>query len=62
MIKLKKISVLKKRKKTRENLGEPFKPRQRSQIYNPLNPRLELNQKFQFLTNLILINQSKSSN
>jgi len=41
MIKLKKISVLKKRKKkTRENLGEPFKPKQRSQICNPLNPRL----------------------
>jgi hypothetical protein len=58
----KNISFKKEKKKTRENLGEPFKPKQRSQICNPLNPRLELNQKSQFLTNLILINQSKSSN
>ena len=55
----KKISFKKEKKNPRKH-NEPFKPRQRSQICNPVNPRLRLHQEFQFLTNLILIKQSKS--
>jgi len=38
MLKLKKLSTLKKRGKAQENLSEPSKLEQRFQTRNPLNP------------------------
>jgi len=50
-----------KRKKPQENLNEPSKLEKISQTHNSLNSRLGLNREAQFLTNLILISQSKSN-
>jgi hypothetical protein len=44
MIKLKKTSILKKKKKLIKKSRKPSKPKQRSQIHNLLNPRYWLNQ------------------
>jgi hypothetical protein len=57
----KKTSTLKKEIKTQKNSSEPYKLEQRSQTCNPLNFRPGMNQVFQSLTKLILINQSKSN-
>jgi len=57
----KKILAYKRGKNHQENSRKPSKSRQRSQTRNLLNPRPGLHQKTQFLTNLILISQSKSN-
>jgi hypothetical protein len=60
-LKKKNINLGKGKKKPQENSSEPSKPRQRSQTRNLLNSRPGLHQKTHFLTNLILISQSKSN-
>jgi hypothetical protein len=55
------LTKLKSHQLKKKKLSEPFKTRQISKTRNLLNSRFRLNQETQFLTNLILISESKSN-